>query len=98
MTWELIVGPEAEGEIAEARDWYDERVPGLGADFVAAVRNKITAIADNPLQYQPVWKLYRRAVLHRFPYLLVYAVSDHVIRVVACVHGQRDPKDWQERL
>ena len=98
MTWELVVAPEAEVEIAEARDWYDERAPGLGADFVAVVRNTITAIVDNPFQYQPLWKNYRRAVLHRFPYLVVYAVSDHLVRVVTYVHGQRDPRDWHERL
>jgi hypothetical protein len=37
VNWELILGPEAEAEIAEASDWYDRRSPGLGAEFVGAV-------------------------------------------------------------
>jgi plasmid stabilization system protein ParE len=97
VTWELIVGPEAEAEIAAAQDWYDERIPGLGAEFIAVVKRLIAIIAENPFQYQIVWKNYRRAVLRRFPYLVIYVVSGDIIRVVACLHGQRDPEVWQER-
>jgi hypothetical protein len=48
VSWELIVAPEAEAEIAEARDWYDERDSRLGAEFVAVVRSALVAIAENP--------------------------------------------------
>ena len=30
MSRRLIIRPEAEGEIADAFDWYESRVPGLG--------------------------------------------------------------------
>ncbi len=33
MIRRLIVRPEAEAEMAEACDWYEERLPGLGASF-----------------------------------------------------------------
>jgi plasmid stabilization system protein ParE len=98
VSWELIVGPEAEAEIAEARDWYDDRDSGLGAEFVAVVRSALVAIAENPFQYEIVWEHYRRAVLHRFPYNVIYSASDQVIRVVACIHGRRDPEVWQDRI
>jgi len=97
VAWDLIVGPEAEAEIAATQDWYDERIPGLGAEFIAALKRVIAAIAENPFQYQIVWKNYRRAVLRRFPYLVIYVVSGDTVRVVACIHGERDPKAWQER-
>jgi plasmid stabilization system protein ParE len=97
VTWKLIVGPEAESEIAAAQDWYDGRIPGLGAEFVAALSRVIATIAENPFQYQIVWKNYRRAVLRRFPYLVIHVVSGDAVRVVACIHGQRDPEVWQER-
>jgi hypothetical protein len=97
VTWELIVGPEAEAEIAAAQDWYDERIPGLGAEFIAVVKRLIATIAENPFQFQIVWKNYRRAVLRRFPYLVIYVVSDHAVRVIACIHGERDAEVWQER-
>jgi hypothetical protein len=34
MSRRLIVRPEAELEMADAFDWYEERVPGLGAEFL----------------------------------------------------------------
>jgi hypothetical protein len=86
VTWDLIIGREAEAEIAAAQDWYDERIPGLGAEFIAAVKRVVAAIAENPFQYQVVWKDYRRAVLRRFPGVVIYIVCDHVVRVVACIH------------
>jgi plasmid stabilization system protein ParE len=97
VTRELIVSPEAEADIAEARDWYDERALGLGMDLVLAVRATISAIVQNPFQYQIVWKRYRRARIARFPYGLIYAVSDKDITVVSCFHDRRNPKIWKRR-
>jgi plasmid stabilization system protein ParE len=94
---ELILGPEAEAEIAEAGDWYDQRSPGLGADFVRAVDATLVAIQQNPFQYQTIWGQFRRAGLRRFPYSLIYMASDRQITVVSCFHGRRNPKVWQER-
>jgi plasmid stabilization system protein ParE len=93
----LVLGPEAEAEIAGARNWYDERHPGLGVDFLVAVEAGLAAIKENPLQYQIVWKHIRRVGLRPFPYNLFYSVSDEIIRVVACIHGSRNPRVWRER-
>ncbi len=98
MNRALIVEPEAEAEIAEARNWYDLRSPGLGAEFVGAVDTTLAAIRQNPFQYQPVWGHFRRAGLRRFPYGLIYIVPDRQIIVVSCFHGRRNPKVWRERI
>jgi len=37
MSRRLIIRPEAETEMAEAFDWYEGRVPGLGSDFLLSV-------------------------------------------------------------
>ena len=97
MNRELILGPEAEAEIAEAGDWYDQRRPGLGAGFVRAVDATLVAIQQNPFQYQIIWRQFRRAGLRRFPYSLIYMASDRQITIVSCFHGRRNSKVWQER-
>jgi len=94
---ELLLEPGAEAEIAEAGDWYDQRRPGLGADFVRAVDETLAAIKQNPLQYQTVWRQFRRARIGRFPYGLIYSVSDHDIVVLSCFHGRRNPQIWKKR-
>jgi hypothetical protein len=37
MIRRLIIRPEAEAEMAEAFDWYEERLSGLGASFLLCV-------------------------------------------------------------
>ena len=97
MNRELIFEPEAEAEIAEAGDWYDQQNPGLGTDFVRAVDRTLAAIQQNPFQYQTVWRHFRRAGITRFPYGLTYSVSDRDITVVSCFHDRRNPKVWKKR-
>jgi len=37
MIRRLVIRPEAEAEMTEAFDWYEERLPGLGASFLLCV-------------------------------------------------------------
>jgi toxin ParE1/3/4 len=80
---ELILDPEAEAEIANAALWYDRRKPGLGLDFVRAVDSALDAVQRNPLQYQLIWKQYRRVGVARFPYGLIYRVTNREIIVLS---------------
>jgi len=95
---ELIIRPEAEAEMVAAGDWYDRERPGLGIEFALAVSNTITAIERNPLQYQVVWGQFRRAGVTRFPYSLIYRVSEQSVTVISCFHGRRSPAVWKKRI
>ena len=44
MNRRLIVRPEAEAEMTEAFDWYEDRVPGLGSEFLLCVDAVFSAI------------------------------------------------------
>ena len=68
MTLELIVRPEVEAEMAEAFDWCEARVPGLGSEFLLNVDATMNAILRNPRQYPMAHKNLRRALTRRFPY------------------------------
>lgn len=94
----LVLRPEAETELAEAVDWYEARGKGLGAALLRAVDAAIAAILRNPEMYPVVFATVRRAMLRRFPYSLIYVISDNHIVVLACIHGRRDPRRWQERV
>jgi plasmid stabilization system protein ParE len=98
MKARLIIRPEAEAELAEAFDWYERRVPGLGTDFVAAVDAAVDSLLSNPLQHPVVYKTVRRAMLRRFPYQVLFLLEKDVITVVAVFHGARDPRRWQDRI
>jgi plasmid stabilization system protein ParE len=98
MRRRLIIRPEAEAELAEAFDWYERRVPGLGADFLAAVDGALDSLLGNPLQHPVVYKTVRRALLRRFPYQVLFLVEEEAITVIAVFHGARDPRIWRDRI
>ena len=68
MSREPIVRPEAEAELAQAFEWYECRIPGLGLDFIRAVDRLFNSILRNPLMYPVVYKTVRRGLTRRFPY------------------------------
>jgi plasmid stabilization system protein ParE len=96
MSYVLFVEPEAEAEIDEASQWYEANSRGLGTDFLRAVDGAPAAIQRNPLQHQIVHGVKRRAGLRRFPCGLFYIVFEQEIVVLACIHGRRNPRRWQD--
>lgn len=94
MTRVPIFRPEAEVEALEARRWYEERRPGLGDEFGAAVDATVTRLVERPLAFPRVRGETRRAVLVRFPYALHFRVTEENI-VVLAVHGRQNPTRWR---
>ena len=92
----VLFRPEAEGEVLEARQWYESRGDGLGRRFAAAVDALVTRIVANPLAFPEVHGQTRRAVLTRFPYAIYFRIADGTVVVVA-VHGRQDPARWRAR-
>jgi len=84
----------ADRDVESAFVWYEERSPGLGNEFLEEVDDAVTRIADNPHAYQIVRGRIRRAVVHRFPYLMFYVIDPHEIVVLALMHASRDPESW----
>jgi hypothetical protein len=51
MTLRLITEPEAETELEEAADRYEESVSGLGLEFLAEMRRRTRDVLDNPRRF-----------------------------------------------
>ena len=89
--------PAAEVELTEAADWYDEERPGLGIEFIEAVRVNIRQVVQAPR----VWPLaagVRRSLMRRFPYAIVYRPThENIVQIVAVAHFKRRPKYWRGR-
>jgi toxin ParE1/3/4 len=56
MNLELIVRPEAEADIAEAFDWYEAQVSGLGSEFLLVLDAAFNSVIRNPDSYPQVYK------------------------------------------
>jgi plasmid stabilization system protein ParE len=83
--------PEAEQDLRDACDWYETRRPGPGGRLYTAVESKIEAIGQNPRLYSIVLKTYRRTILSRFPYAIVYESRSDGVTILAVYHTARDP-------
>ena len=62
MSRQLIIRPEAQDELADAFGWYEERLPGLGDEFLLSVDSVLDAILRAPQQYPLVHRTVRRAL------------------------------------
>jgi len=59
---------EAISEFIAAGQYYNQRVAGLGDDFVNEVETGITAICESPYVWRMVQDDVRRFLIPRFPY------------------------------
>ncbi|HEV8714891.1 MAG TPA: type II toxin-antitoxin system RelE/ParE family toxin [Candidatus Binatia bacterium] len=98
MVKQLRILPEAEQDAADAYDWYEERQPGLGEEFLRCVDVCVQSIRRNPEMYGIVHETYRRALVRRFPYAIFYEHADDTVTIYAIFHCSQDPRKWRARL
>lgn len=90
--------PEAKAELNYAAIYYESRRPGLGGEFLMEVERALERILEFPDSGSEFRRTgYRRLIVRRFPYLIVYGVQPDLIRVVAVAHGKRRPGYWRAR-
>ena len=89
--------PAVRDEIDSAHDWYEQRQPGLGRDFLDEVERVLAEITANPARYGFADADIREGPLHRFPYAVYYRVLPDRIRILAVYHLSRNPTRWQSR-
>ncbi len=85
--------PEVASDLAEARDWYESRSDGLGAEFIRMAYAGFGELQEFPGKCEAVHGSLRRALMRRFPYSIYYNYSDDAITVYGVFHSARDP-DW----
>ena len=98
MSFSVHVTSAAETDVAEALEWYESQHLGLGQGFLDEFEAVIAVLSETPLIYQELIGEARRAVLHRFPYLVWFVVRGRIVTVIACTHGKINPAALPRRL
>ena len=81
----------------DAYQRYQQVQRGLGEKFLNEIDEMLGRIVDQPLMYAEIDPDIRKAIVHRFPYLVLYTVSAGDVVVLAVVHAAQDPAYIRER-
>lgn len=99
MTRAFVLHPDvAQFDLPAALAYYDKIDRDLGSRFLDDYEHCLNIIEEYPLLGRPLFGDYRRRVLGRFPYLVMYRVTDDQLRILALLHGRRDPVALEAHL
>ena len=89
--------PAARAELATATDWYVARSATAAREFVREIEHALARIQEAPERYPETRHRRRRFVLLKFPFDLVYRITETNIQIVAVAHHSRRPGYWKSR-
>ena len=88
-----IYSSAANSDVKRALDYYmREAGPKAAYDFIARLESKVAIIVKKPELYRILTRDLRCANLDRFPYQIVYRISDaSVVRIISIRHHKQRP-------
>lgn len=94
---DIVFHPGAEDELKEAILWYGNQQKGLDIEFVRCIDDAIQKIKRNPGIYPIEFENYRKKVVRRFPFKIIYEIMDDHIYILAVFHSRRNPNQVKIR-
>ena len=91
MSYKILITPEAELEIKNAKNWYEEQQTGLGLGFVSTIKEHINLLKNPSVEHKVVSKNVRRILTKRFPFIIYY-IRDEAklqIKIIAVLHNRQ---------
>lgn len=90
MSFKLEVKAVAIRQAAQAYKYYEQKSPGLGKRYLAALEEAYATLREEPF-FQVRKAPYRHLKLRRFPYRLVYEVLNESVVIYQVRHTNRKP-------
>lgn len=94
---DILFHPDVFLEVKEAYDWYDNQARGLGDDFISELEAAFQTVSELPETWPKFKSDYRRFLLSKFPYSVIYRAQKETIFIVAVMHNSRKPGYWKTR-
>ena len=89
--------PDATAEARAAFLWYFERNPSAANAFIAELDQAVREIRNAPERWPRHLQGTRKFLFRRFPYSVIYRITDAAIQVIAVAHQRRRPGYWKTR-
>ena len=89
--------PDVAKEIKYSYQWYQNQADGLGQDYLSELESSFQTIRELPNTWPKFEMGFRRFLLSKFPFSVIYKFNENTIFVVAVMHNSRKPGYWSER-
>jgi plasmid stabilization system protein ParE len=93
----VIFDPDARNEFLASVQYYEDCQPKLGYRFRRAIESAINKITESPFRYRILHRPFRRYLVQKFPFAIIYSIEPDHIRIIAVAHTKRLPGYWIER-
>ncbi len=94
---QLSFHPAVANEIKGSYNWYEYKLEGLGDKFLSELEDGFSAIQNFPDTWATFQYGFKRYILNRFPFSIIYKTTDKDIFIVAVMHNSRKPYYWLNR-
>jgi plasmid stabilization system protein ParE len=94
---EIAFHTDAAEEMRAAAAYYEAQERGLGDQFLDEVEEGLQRIQQFPRLWPVYDGEYRRYLLRRFPFGLIYRIDPEQIFIMAVAHLHRRPGYWKSR-
>ena len=102
MAYRVVIKSEARQDVAAAYDYYEGKQRGLGESFLKSFESRCTDLSTNPSHYsyinEDLKRVLRDIKLNRFPYVLVFEITDQEVIVYAVHSTYTDPENKLRRI
>lgn len=100
MAYKVHLRKQALESLWEAMSWYNEQRPGLGHELQQEFFDHLLKLQNQPTQYPLVFDRFRRILLKRFPYKIVYSIDERrkIVFVAVLWHIKRNPENLKKLL
>lgn len=90
----ILFSKFAKQEVEDAFAYYQTERLGLGLIFKNEIKSSIKRISEHPEAWSIEKGEIRKALLHRFPYKILYSIEKDCILILAIAHQHRRPDYW----
>ena len=90
--------PSAIIELQESINYYEECQSGLGLEFSKEIFSTIQRIVHFPEAWPDLSRYTRRCLSKRFPYGVIYQITEGEIIIIAVMQQNREPDYWKKRV
>lgn len=98
MNKKISFHPDVAEDIKGAYFWYEKQLQGLGDRFILELEDGYEGIINFPNSWANFQYGFKRYILNKFPFSIVYKISNNQIIVISIMHNSRKPNYWYDRV